>query len=124
MVKSRRAGKMYRELRKARWNDIKQLSEIIERSSCMASVQGRKLDGQFYGEAGDAKRRLDDSGMNAEQFINVIDSGLMTQLLHMEARIASSMGKGFYTIGPCGEELLAAASLHLKSTDSVALHAP
>lgn len=113
---------MYRELRKARWNDIKQLSEIIERSSCMASVQGRKLDGHFYGEAGDAKRRLSESGMNADQFMNVIDSALMTQLLHMEARIASSMGKGFYTIGPCGEELLAAASLHLKSTDSVALH--
>lgn len=29
---------------------------------------------------------------------------------------------GFYTIGPCGEELLGGIALHLRSTDSSALH--
>lgn len=39
-----------------------------------------------------------------------------------EARIASSLGIGFYTIGPCGEELLGAVALNLRATDSTALH--
>ena len=39
-----------------------------------------------------------------------------------EARIASSLGLGFYTIGPCGEELLGAVALHLRPTDASALH--
>lgn len=29
---------------------------------------------------------------------------------------------GFYTIGPCGEELLGAVALHLRATDASALH--
>ena len=32
------------------------------------------------------------------------------------------LGYGYYTIGPCGEELLSAVALALRSTDSVALH--
>lgn len=51
-----------------------------------------------------------------------IDSGLATFLLHCEARIASSIGQGFYTIGPCGEELLGAMAFALRDTDSSALH--
>lgn len=32
------------------------------------------------------------------------------------------MGQGFYTIGPCGEELIAAVGAILKPTDPIALH--
>lgn len=39
-----------------------------------------------------------------------------------EARVASFLGKGFYTIGPCGEELVGLSSLHLSEKDLVALH--
>mmetsp|Transcript_16164 Transcript_16164/g.15513 ORF Transcript_16164/g.15513 Transcript_16164/m.15513 type:complete len:333 (-) Transcript_16164:190-1188(-) len=52
----------------------------------------------------------------------VIDGSLLCFLLHCEARIASSLGLGFYTIGPCGEELLGAVALNLRPTDAVALH--
>ena len=56
------------------------------------------------------------------QFLQTLSSGLLTFLLHCEARIASSLGYGFYTIGPCGEELLGTIAHHLRPTDSVALH--
>lgn len=39
-----------------------------------------------------------------------------------EARVASFVGKGFYTIGPCGEELLGTMALSLKPQDATALH--
>jgi len=47
---------------------------------------------------------------------------MLTFALHIEARIASAIGEGFYTIGPCGEEALAAVGLVLRSNDAVALH--
>jgi hypothetical protein len=53
---------------------------------------------------------------------HLIDGSILSFLLHCEARIASSLGLGFYTIGPCGEELLGAVALHLRPTDAVALH--
>ena len=51
-----------------------------------------------------------------------ITSGFATFLLHVEARIASSLGHGFYTIGPCGEEVLSAVALNLRAEDPSALH--
>jgi 2-oxoisovalerate dehydrogenase E1 component len=42
--------------------------------------------------------------------------------VYSEARIASFMGHGFYTIGPCGEELMAAVGSNLRASDPSALH--
>jgi 2-oxoisovalerate dehydrogenase E1 component len=39
-----------------------------------------------------------------------------------EARFASSVGQGFYTIGPCGEELLSAVGTQFLAKDVSALH--
>ena len=36
--------------------------------------------------------------------------------------MAASRHQGFYTIGPCGEELVAALGLLLRDTDACALH--
>lgn len=47
---------------------------------------------------------------------------MATFLLHVESRIASLLGKGFYTIGPCGEELMGCVGLALRETDPMALH--
>ncbi len=47
---------------------------------------------------------------------------MLTFSLHHESRIASLIGEGFYTIGPCGEELLSCIGLVLRKTDPVALH--
>ena len=57
-----------------------------------------------------------------DQLPLLVDSMLTTFALHVESRIASLVGKGFYTIGPCGEETLAAAALALQPQDSMALH--
>jgi 2-oxoisovalerate dehydrogenase E1 component len=51
-----------------------------------------------------------------------LQAGMATFALHAEARVASALGAGFYTIGPCGEELLAAVGLVLRPDDSAALH--
>ena len=51
----------------------------------------------------------------------VLRAALSTTHLHTQSRIAAYEGDGFYTIGPCGEELLAAVGLVLRGDDSVAL---
>lgn len=49
-------------------------------------------------------------------------SFIHTLLFASEARSASSLGLGFYTIGPAGEELFASVGCHLRETDPSALH--
>eukprot|EP00929_Paragymnodinium_shiwhaense_P077325 TRINITY_DN39818_c0_g2_i1.p1 TRINITY_DN39818_c0_g2~~TRINITY_DN39818_c0_g2_i1.p1 ORF type:complete len:777 (-),score=162.47 TRINITY_DN39818_c0_g2_i1:152-2482(-) len=63
-----------------------------------------------------------DAGLRPEQVEMLLDVGLATFLLHVEARIANQVGEGFYTIGPGGEESLAAVGLALRSDDPAALH--
>jgi Dehydrogenase E1 component len=46
-----------------------------------------------------------------------IDAMLATFVLHSESRVAALIGQGFYTIGPCGEEGLAAAGWALQDAD-------
>ena len=60
--------------------------------------------------------------LDADQTRLVVDAGLATFHLHVEARIAAYCGEGFYTIGPCGEELLGAVGLVLEDGDGAALH--
>jgi TPP-dependent pyruvate/acetoin dehydrogenase alpha subunit/pyruvate/2-oxoglutarate/acetoin dehydrogenase E1 component len=47
---------------------------------------------------------------------------MATFALHCESRIASLKGEGFYTIGPCGEELMGGVGLALRTNDMTALH--
>eukprot|EP00934_Nitzschia_sp_Nitz4_P004421 Nitzschia sp. Nitz4//scaffold118_size93875//46013//48415//NITZ4_004789-RA/size93875-processed-gene-0.61-mRNA-1//-1//CDS//3329533727//4411//frame0 len=60
--------------------------------------------------------------MTPSQHLLAFDAAMATFSLHVHARIASLVGQGFYTIGPCGEELLAAAGFALEEQDSSALH--
>ena len=41
-------------------------------------------------------------GLSAASLMRVIEAGMVTQLLHVESRIASALGQGFYTIGTRG----------------------
>jgi hypothetical protein len=66
--------------------------------------------------------RFRKSTMTNEELGLVTEAGLITFLLHVESRIASSVGQGFYTIGPCGEELMGALGLSMRETDPSALH--
>jgi len=60
------------------------------------------------------------------QWNTTIDAMLATFAVHVESRVAALLGKGFYTIGPCGEEALASAAFALRGGDrigdSMALH--
>ena len=60
---------------------------------------------------------IENKDMNA-----LVDAGLLTFLGHCESRVASLLGKGFYTIGPCGEEMMAILGLVLNKDDPMALH--
>ena len=52
-----------------------------------------------------------------------LDAAMATFHLHVESRIAALCGQGYYTIGPCGEEILASIGWALDPyTDAVALH--
>ena len=52
----------------------------------------------------------------------MLQASLATFALHVESRVAAAKGKGFYTIGPCGEELMSALGAQLQPTDACALH--
>ena len=72
--------------------------------------------------------------MSQDEMTLVIDAAFATFVLHVESRIAALCGEGYYTIGPCGEEMLGAAALALNvdkinntkpricEEDAVALH--
>ena len=59
---------------------------------------------------------------NTPALTKIIDAGMASFLLHVKSREAAFQGKGFYTIGPCGEELLGGIGLALRKTDNLALH--
>jgi TPP-dependent pyruvate/acetoin dehydrogenase alpha subunit len=60
--------------------------------------------------------------MSVEMIRISLDAALASFCLHLQARIAALVGKGFYTIGPCGEETLSSAAMAVRREDSVALH--
>ena len=51
-----------------------------------------------------------------------LKAAIATTSLHTESRIAAYNGHGYYTIGPCGEEMTAALALALRPSDPAALH--
>jgi hypothetical protein len=66
----------------------KQLAE----GSCAAPIHPKQLPVPGLVEA----------GMTRADVLAVLQAGMATSLLHMESRIVSMLGHGFYTIGPCG----------------------
>jgi len=60
--------------------------------------------------------------LDAAQTRTLLDAGLATFHLHVQCRVATFLGEGFYTIGPCGEETLGAVGLALQPGDGAALH--
>ena len=61
--------------------------------------------------------------LTQSQILTSLDSAMATFHLHVESRIASLCGQGFYTIGPCGEEMLSSVGFALDPrVDALALH--
>ena len=60
--------------------------------------------------------------LSEREWLQLFDSAVLAQCVHIQSRIASFEGKGFYTIGPCGEECLSPIGMVLDGDDAVALH--
>mmetsp|Transcript_4897 Transcript_4897/g.10780 ORF Transcript_4897/g.10780 Transcript_4897/m.10780 type:complete len:733 (+) Transcript_4897:19-2217(+) len=112
---SRRWTHTLRDKRQTRADYLAQIPEVLQRQ--------RFRDGILKG-AGTAPPRysLQQLGLSQEDLRIVVDSGLATFFLHVDARIASELAEGFYTIGPCGEETLGMVALALRDSDCAALH--
>jgi 2-oxoisovalerate dehydrogenase E1 component len=108
-------------LRKAK--DISDLTEVKQ-----INIFSRQLEHGELPSSDSLSTRSPDAlsatsvGLSAEHANTLITAGFITFALHVEARIASLLGEGFYTIGPCGEELLGCVGLLLRQDDPCALH--
>lgn len=61
--------------------------------------------------------------LTQSQILTSLDAAMATFHLHVESRIASLCGQGFYTIGPCGEEMLSSVGFAFDPrVDALALH--
>jgi TPP-dependent pyruvate/acetoin dehydrogenase alpha subunit/pyruvate/2-oxoglutarate/acetoin dehydrogenase E1 component len=88
-------------------------------------LKTRKVDGSVSSSSSTilpTTQALYQHHLSPEDFLISLDASMATFLLHVNARIASMTGQGFYTIGPCGEELLSAAAMAIQPQDSTALH--
>jgi 2-oxoisovalerate dehydrogenase E1 component len=103
-------------LRAQRSDEIAALAEVRQQGIFVQKLR----DGSC--ELPEGRASLDEAGMSASRMLVNIQAGFCTNLLHTQSRIASLLGEGFYTIGPCGEEMLSAVGANLRQTDAVALH--
>mmetsp|Transcript_15059 Transcript_15059/g.35449 ORF Transcript_15059/g.35449 Transcript_15059/m.35449 type:complete len:847 (+) Transcript_15059:220-2760(+) len=108
----------YATKRSEKASEIAELPEI--RQSLLFGQQLRSGSLEPYRPSGGGKALL--SVATREEVLSSLQAGFVTFALASEARVASALGEGLYTIGPCGEELLAAVGTVLRADDSVALH--
>eukprot|EP00943_MAST-04B_sp_MAST-4B-sp1_P008904 g8904.t1 len=107
----------YIDTKNKNWSDIEKLVEVQQ----FKQFQTELNTGQFHTTDNNHKPLLS-TGLSKAQVLNIVDAGMLTFLLHVESRVASACGHGFYTIGPCGEEMLGAVGEALNLEDAVALH--
>jgi hypothetical protein len=92
----------YAELRSARAGDIGKLPEVQQR----VAFEARLRSGQFASTLTESALRTPvPRSLTSEQCRTLLLAGFSSFQLHVESRISSLLGKGFYTIGPCGEEV-------------------
>lgn len=127
-------------LRREKAEEISQLTEVLQRDRFQQQLSDATCQLPTSASAGLG-------GMSVEDAQLALDAGMLTFLTHVESRISSAVGQGkhtpqsppqfdrpwtwlrncawvtgFYTIGPCGEELMAALGCALRPTDAMALH--
>lgn len=108
------------EKRRSQAAALGQLPEVKRRAELRALLRSPELlEGKRDAAAYEAYAS---GGVSREDALLALEAALVAFLLHVEARIANHLGEGFYTIGPCGEELLSAVALCLEASDACALH--
>lgn len=111
---SRRCLSSLAALREAKAVDLAVLPEVRQRAAFLEALE--------RGDAPATGHRPLLSVATKSEVLAALQAGMATFCLHAEARVAAACGEGFYTIGPCGEELLAAVGVVLRPDDAVALH--
>jgi len=106
------------EKRGAQATKLAALPEVRQREQFLRELE----EGACAAHVGNGSPSLGDAGLDPDDVNLALDAGLATFLLHVESVIANQCGEAFYTIGPCGEELLSAVGLALQLTDATALH--
>jgi hypothetical protein len=92
----------YMDLHRARAGDISKLVEVQQRSA----FETRLRSGQFTPTLSQAALHAPPpQSLTPERCRTLLLAGFSSFQLHVESRISSLLGKGFYTIGPCGEEV-------------------
>eukprot|EP01051_Picozoa_sp_SAG22_P015682 SAG22_NODE_2086_length_3031_cov_4.223056_3_plen_219_part_00 len=112
------AAASLRAVRQQQQPEVAKLAEVRQREA----FRGELLQSDCARHVLQSPAPLLGGSLGADGVKLALEAGLTTFLLHCESRVASACGHGFYTIGPCGEELLAGAALALRPDDAVALH--
>ena len=91
---------------------VKSLPEVVSATK-FASRLDAALDHAATASAAD----LATLRAQPETVRTALTASMATTMLHTQSRIASHGGYGYYTIGPCGEELLSTLGLAARPTD-------
>lgn len=119
-----RTAQDYIDLVEDRQEEIVQLPEYVEFQTFIKNLKTMSVK--------DVYARFDNSFASAERYLPrevdrkdgkiAFDAALMASVLHLESRVSSFIGQGFYTIGPAGEELLSSVGCLLQEQDFSAFH--
>mmetsp|Transcript_13624 Transcript_13624/g.39691 ORF Transcript_13624/g.39691 Transcript_13624/m.39691 type:complete len:785 (-) Transcript_13624:37-2391(-) len=108
--------------------EIAEISEVRQLARLQEALAAGACPVGYHGDGMNRKRAAAETPpaladvCTRDEALGALAAGFATFALHSQARVASALGEGFYTIGPCGEELLAGVGLRLWGDDSVALH--
>lgn len=115
--------------RAAKMSDLKNLPELSFAAKFLDQLKTNSFADSFTVRGGakprpisDLLERGEEVGASPAQLDTAVTAAFATFTLAAESRVASALGKGFYTIGPCGEELLSPIGMLLRATDPLALH--
>eukprot|EP00397_Hematodinium_sp_SG-2012_P010694 GEMP01010817.1.p1 GENE.GEMP01010817.1~~GEMP01010817.1.p1 ORF type:complete len:778 (+),score=212.19 GEMP01010817.1:95-2428(+) len=108
--------------RAARASHLKTIVEVQKRQQLFDALRRRAAQPLAVPSQKTATSLLDEAHLSPAQVRKGLTISMATFLFHCESRVAYDVGEGYYTIGPCGEELLSAVALALEDTDVVALH--
>lgn len=104
-----RAEKIADLVKLSEWQQNEALRERLVAGTCVAPANPKGLTFKSV-------------GLSRDNALLCVQAGMASSLLHLESRVASALGHGFYTIGPAGEEPMAAVGMALREDDAIALH--
>eukprot|EP00043_Microstomoeca_roanoka_P019495 m.219769 g.219769 ORF g.219769 m.219769 type:complete len:815 (+) comp17004_c3_seq1:84-2528(+) len=123
-VQGEASTQLLSELRRDNWEALLKIPEVrqLEKFRHELASPDHHVDAAENGVIRFRHSSLEAAGIDRDVALRLLRAGMMTFCSHAEARVAAFFGQGFYTIGPCGEELLAAVGEVLRPNDFLCLH--